>query len=58
MTAILCLLTKEMPAPVSFVNSPWIETEKEHPGGIDRHPVNIQKENRFIRELMGIQIAA
>jgi len=58
MTAILCLLTKEIPALVSFVNSPWKEMEKEHLVGIDRHLVNIQKESRLIRELMGIQIAA
>lgn len=57
-TAILCLLTKEAPALVSFVNSPWKEIEKEQLIDMDKHLVNIQKESKTIRELMGVKIAA
>lgn len=57
-TAILCLLTKQAPALVSFVNSPWKETEKEQLTDMDKHLVNIQKESKMIRELMGIKIVA
>ena len=57
-TAILCLLTKEAPALVSFVNSPWKEAEKKQLTDMDKHMVNIQKESRMISELMGIKIAA
>jgi hypothetical protein len=57
MIAILCLLTKEAPALVSFINSPWKEIEKEQLIDMDKHLVNIQKESKMIRELMGVKIA-
>jgi hypothetical protein len=51
-------MTNEAPALVSFVNNPWKETENEQLTDIDKHLVNIQKESKMIRELMGIKIEA
>lgn len=57
-TVVLCLLTKEMPALVSAIKSPWKESKKQQLLEIDKHIFNILKESEFIRKLQGIKIAA
>jgi hypothetical protein len=58
LSAILCLLTKEIPAITSVVNSPWINCEKENLLEIDKHFLKVQQETEWIRRFYGIKIAA
>lgn len=57
-TAILSLLTNDIPALVSVMKSPWKEIPKKHLVEMDQHLFNIQKESERIRELQGIGLAA
>lgn len=57
-TVVLCLLTKEMPALVSAIKSPWKESKKQQLLEIDKHIFNVLKESEFIKKLQGIKIAA
>jgi len=58
LSAILCLLTKEIPAITTVVNSQWVNCEKEHLLEIDKHFLRVQEETEWIRKLQGIKIAA
>ncbi len=43
-TAILCMLTKEIPALLSIIRSPWKEQRKEQLSEMDEYLFSAQKE--------------
>lgn len=57
-SAILCLLTHEIPALVSTLKSNWIEQKIEHLSQMDEHLVAVQMECEKMRLLQNIEIAA
>ena len=57
-SAILCMLTKELPALVSTIRSPWKEQKKEQLSKMDEYLFNVQKECDKIRMLQNIEMAA
>ena len=57
-SAILCLLTKEIPALLSTIKSPWKEQKKEQLSKMDEYLFAIQKECENIRMLQNIEMAA
>lgn len=57
-SAILCMLTKELPAILSIIKSPWTEQEKEQLSQMDEYLFAIQKECEKIRALQNIKLAA
>ncbi len=57
-SSILCLLTKQLPALVSIIKSPYIAIEKEQLSEMDKHLFSIQKQSECIRQLNGINLAA
>ena len=58
LSAILSLLTKEIPAITSVVNSQWINCEKKHLLEIDKYFLKVQEQTECIRKMQGINIAA
>jgi hypothetical protein len=58
LSAVLCLLTKEIPAIASVVNSKWVNYEKENILKMDKHFLKIQQETEQIRKLHEITFAA
>ncbi len=57
-SAILCILTKEIPALLSIIKSPWIEQKKEQLSKMDEYLFVIQKECEKIKMLQNIEMAA
>jgi hypothetical protein len=57
-SAILCVLTKELPAILSIIKSPWTEQEKEQLSQMDEYLFAIRKECEKIRVLQNIKLAA
>jgi hypothetical protein len=58
LSAVLCLLTKEIPAIASVVNTQWAGCEKDNILKIDKHFLKIQQETEQIRKLQKITFAA
>lgn len=56
--SILCLLTKQMPALVSLVNSEWKESVKDNLLEMDKLLINLAKETEQLWLLQGIKQAA
>lgn len=57
-SAILCMLTKEIPALLATIKSPWIEHKKEQLSKMDEYLFAIQKECEKIKMLQNIEMAA
>ena len=57
-TAILCMLIKDVPAILSTIKSPWKEQKKEQLSKMDEYLFSIQKECERIRDLQNIKLAA
>jgi hypothetical protein len=57
-SAILCLLKKELPALLSTIRSPWKEQKKEQLSKMDEYLFNVQKECEKIRMLQRIEMVA
>jgi hypothetical protein len=57
-SAILCLLTKELPALLSIIKSPWKEQQKEKLSQTDEYLFAIEKECDNIRILQNIKLVA
>lgn len=58
LSAVLCLLTKEIPAIASVVNSQWVDCEKENIFKIDTLFLKVQEKTQQIRKLQEISFAA
>lgn len=58
LSAVMCLLTKEIPAIASVVNSQWVEFEKETILKIDKIFLKVHEETEQIRKLQAISFAA
>ena len=58
LSAVLCMLTKEIPAVVSVVNSQYSIYQKEKLKEVEIRYLNVQKEIDKIRNLKGIKMAA
>lgn len=58
LSAVMCLLTKEIPAIASVVNSQWVEYEKGNILKMDKLFIKVQEETEQIRKLQGIAFAA
>ena len=57
-SAILCMLTKELPALLSTIKSPWREQKKEQLSKMDEYLFRVQKECEKIKMLQNIELAA
>lgn len=57
-SAILCMLTKELPALLSIIKSPWKEQKKEELSQMDKHLFIIQEECDNMRALQNIKLVA
>ena len=57
-SAIICMLTKQIPALLSTIRSPWKEHKKEQLSKMDEYLFSIQKECVKIRVLQSIELAA
>lgn len=58
LSAVLCLLIKEIPSIASVVNSQWVDCEKESILKIDKLFLDVQEETEQIRKLQEITFAA
>ena len=58
LAALLCLLTKEIPAIATVVKSQWVEAEKENILKMDKLFLNVQQQTEQIRKLQAISFAA
>ena len=56
--AILCLMTKQMPALVTVTNSAYNQIETNHLAEMDKHLFLIQQQCDQLRQLNGIKFAA
>lgn len=57
-SAILSMLTKQVPALLSIIISPWKKQEKEQLSKMDEYLFSVQKECEKIRMLQSIELAA
>jgi len=57
-SAILGILTKQIPAVLSIIKSPWVEHKKEQLSKMDEYLFCLQRECEKIRGLNNIEIAA
>ena len=57
-SAILCMLTKELPALLPIIKSPWKEQKKEELSQTDKYLFSIQKECDNIRMFQNIKLVA
>ncbi len=55
-SAILCMPTKEVPALLSIIRSPWKEQKKEQLSKMDEYLFSAQKECEKIRMLQCIEL--
>jgi hypothetical protein len=52
------MLTKELPALLSIIKSPWKEQKKEELSQMDKHLFTIQEECNNMRALQNIKLVA
>jgi hypothetical protein len=57
-SAILCMLTKEVPALLSIIRSPWKNRKKEQLSKMDEYLFVVQNECEKIRMLQSIEMVA
>ncbi len=57
-TAILGILTKQIPAIFASIESPWVDIKKEQFSKMDEYLFHLQKQCENIRSLYNIEIAA